>query len=188
MDAVGIPTDLLTPIAAPGARIGAYQGIDVILPACHDTGSAVVAVPSTTETYAYLSSGTWSLLGLELDAPIISDASYAANLTNEGGYGGTWRLLKNIMGLWLVDQCRATWAAQGNDYSFAQLSAMVESADQFSAFIDPDDPRSCRRAICLRASSTTAAARGKHCPIATPTSWRLSTAAWPTNIALSWSS
>ena len=140
MDAVGIPTNLLAPIVAPGARIGAYQGIDVILPACHDTGSAVVAVPSTTENYAYLSSGTWSLLGLELDEPIISDASYAANLTNEGGYGETWRLLKNIMGLWLVDQCRATWAGQGTDYGFELLTAMVESATPFSAFIDPDDP------------------------------------------------
>ena len=140
MDAVGIPTDLLTPIAEPGTRIGAYQGIDVILPACHDTGSAVVAVPSTTENYAYLSSGTWSLLGLELDEAIISDASYAANLTNEGGYGGTWRLLKNIMGLWVVDQCRAAWAAQGADYSFEQLTAMVESAAPVKAFIEPDDP------------------------------------------------
>ena len=86
MDAVGIPTDILTPIAQPGTTIGAYQGIDVILPACHDTGSAVVAMPSTSEKAAYLSSGTWSLLGLELDEPIISDAAYAANVTNEGGY------------------------------------------------------------------------------------------------------
>ena len=141
MDAVGIPTDLLTPDRSRRARASAaYQGIDVILPACHDTGSAVVAVPSTSESYAYLSSGTWSLLGLELDEAIISDASYAANVTNEGGYGGTWRLLKNIMGLWVVDQCRATWAAQGTDYSFAQLTAMVESAAPFKAFIEPDDP------------------------------------------------
>ena len=140
MDAVGIPTQLLTPILAPGAPIGQHQGIDVILPACHDTGSAVVAVPSTTENYAYLSSGTWSLLGLELDEAIISDASYQANVTNEGGYGKTWRLLKNIMGLWVADQCRATWAAQGLDYSFDQLTAMVEGAARFKAFIDPDDP------------------------------------------------
>ncbi|MCY3864007.1 MAG: rhamnulokinase [Chloroflexi bacterium] len=140
MDAVGIPTDILTPIAQPGTTIGAYQGIDVILPACHDTGSAVVAMPSTSEKAAYLSSGTWSLLGLELDEPIISDAAYAANVTNEGGYDGTWRLLKNIMGLWVVDQCRATWKATGCDYSFAQLTAMVEGAAPFKAFIEPDDP------------------------------------------------
>ncbi len=140
MAAVGIPTDILSPIVAPGTRIGQYQGIDVILPACHDTGSAVVAVPTTTENYAYLSSGTWSLLGLELDGALISDASYAANVTNEGGYGGSWRLLKNIMGLWVVDQCRATWAAQGNDYSFEELTTMVENAAPFKAFIEPDDP------------------------------------------------
>jgi len=140
MEAVGIPTHLLTPIAQPGATIGTYQGIDVILPACHDTGSAVVAMPSTSANAAYLSSGTWSLLGLELDEPIISDAAYAANVTNEGGYDGAWRLLKNIMGLWVVDQCRAAWRAEGNDYSFAQLTAMVEGAAPFKAFIEPDDP------------------------------------------------
>ena len=141
MNAVGIPLDLLTPIVKPGTCIGAYNGIDVILPACHDTGSAVVAVPAASENSAYLSSGTWSLLGLELDEAIISDAAYAANVTNEGGYGGTFRLLKNIMGLWLADQCRATWRAQGQDYSFEQLTAMVRSAAPFKAFIDPDDPR-----------------------------------------------
>jgi len=138
--AVGIPSDILTPIVPPGTKIGAYQGMDVILPACHDTGSAVVAMPSTSEKAAYLSSGTWSLLGLELDEPIISDAAYEANVTNEGGYDGTWRLLKNIMGLWVVDQCRATWKAAGNDYSFAQLTTMVQAAAPFQAFIEPDDP------------------------------------------------
>ncbi|MCY3781463.1 MAG: FGGY-family carbohydrate kinase [Chloroflexi bacterium] len=140
MAAVGIPTDLLTPIVSPGTRIGEYQGIDVIVPACHDTGSAVVAVPASSDNIAYLSSGTWSLLGLELDEAIISDAAYEANVTNEGGYGGSFRLLKNIMGLWLADQCRATWQARGVDYSFAQLTAMVEGAAPFKAFIEPDDP------------------------------------------------
>ena len=140
MDAVDIPTHLLTPIAQPGTKIGVYKGIEVILPACHDTGSAVVAMPSASEKAAYLSSGTWSLLGFELSEPILSDAAYEANVTNEGGYNGTWRLLKNIMGLWLVDQCRAAWKAAGKDYSFAQLTAMVESAAPFKAFVDPDDP------------------------------------------------
>ena len=139
LNAVGIP-NILAPIVPPGSVIGSYQGIDVIAPACHDTGSAVVAMPATDKNAAYLSSGTWSLLGLELDAPIISDASYAANVTNEGGYNGTVRLLKNIMGLWVVDQCRATWRAAGVDYSFDQLTAMVQSVDHVAALIEPDDP------------------------------------------------
>ena len=138
MRAVGIPADILAPIVKPGTRLGSYTGIDVVAPACHDTGSAVVAMPATRADIAYLSSGTWSLLGLELPAPVMSDAAYAANATNEGGYGGSWRFLKNIMGLWVADQCRATWAAQGRDYSFGQLTAMVEAAPHFRSFIEPD--------------------------------------------------
>ncbi len=137
--AMGIP-DILAPIVQPGSKIGKYQGTDVIAPACHDTGSAVVAVPATSENVAYLSSGTWSLLGMELQAPILSDAAYAANVTNEGGVEDTYRFLKNIMGLWVVDQCRATWKAAGNDYSFAQLAAMAQSVDPFKSLIEPDDP------------------------------------------------
>ncbi len=140
--AIGIP-DIFAPIVPPGTKLGAYRGIDVIAPACHDTGSAVLAVPATSEDVAYLSSGTWSLLGLELNAPILSDAAYAANVTNEGGYGKTYRLLKNIMGLWLVDQCRAAWKAEGKDYSFDQLAAMaqqVQRAEPFKTLIEPDDP------------------------------------------------
>ncbi len=140
--AIGIP-DILAPIVQPGAKLGSYQGTDVIAPACHDTGSAVVAVPATSENVAYLSSGTWSLLGMELKAPILGDAAYAANVTNEGGYENTYRFLKNIMGLWVVDQCRATWKAAGKDYSFDQLAAMVQraqSVDPFKTLIEPDDP------------------------------------------------
>lgn len=137
--AFGIPERILTPIVPPGTRIGEYDGTPVIAPACHDTGSAVVAVPTTTANFAYISSGTWSLLGLELDQPIINDAVYNANLTNEGGIGGKFRFLKNIMGLWLVQQCRETWQAQGRPYSFDELVEMAASADPFRSFIDPDD-------------------------------------------------
>ena len=140
MKAVGIPINLLTPIVQPGTTIGSYNGINVIAPACHDTGSAVVAVPTTTENYAYLSSGTWSLLGLEIKDAIITDEAYQANVTNEGGYDNTYRLLKNIMGLWVVDQCRATWNARGNNYSFEQITEMVKSAESFKSFIEPDHP------------------------------------------------
>lgn len=137
--ALGIPERILAPIVPSGTRIGEYHGTTVIAPACHDTGSAVVAVPTTTANYAYISSGTWSLLGLELDRPIINDAAYHANLTNEGGVGGKFRFLKNIMGLWLVQQCRETWEEQGRTYSYEQLVEMAASVDPFRSLIDPDD-------------------------------------------------
>lgn len=139
LDAIGVPTEILTPVTRPGDIIGAYEGISVITPACHDTGSAVVAVPTTTENYAYLSSGTWSLLGIEVDTPIISDATYAANFTNEGGVYGTFRLLKNIMGLWLAQQCRETWQQQGEEYTYEALVEAAKAAEPFRTMIDPDD-------------------------------------------------
>ncbi len=136
---LGIPTHIFPEVVSPGTRIGEYNGIPVITPPSHDTGSAVVAVPTTTRNYAYLSSGTWSLIGLELDKPVISDASYNANVTNEGGAYGTFRFLKNVMGLWLAQQCRATWEQQGKRYSYAELAQMAESAEPFLSFVDPDD-------------------------------------------------
>lgn len=139
MAAVGIPDRILTPIVMPGTRIGNYQGTPVVVPACHDTGSAVVAVPSTDEHFAYLSSGTWSLLGLELREAVITEAAYEANVTNEGGVDGTYRLLKNIMGLWLVQQCRDTWRDQGHNYSFESLVGMAQTDDIFRSMFDPDD-------------------------------------------------
>ncbi|HVU11683.1 MAG TPA: rhamnulokinase family protein [Phototrophicaceae bacterium] len=140
MTEVGIPADLFGAIVQPGTRIGAYRGIPVIAPATHDTGSAVVAVPTTTPNYAYLSSGTWSLIGLELDAPVITDAAYAANVTNEGGVNGTFRLLKNVMGLWIAQQCRATWKAQSQAYSYDDLTRLANDAQPFRSLVDPDDP------------------------------------------------
>jgi rhamnulokinase len=140
LTACAIPTRLFPNIVAPGTCIGDYRGIPVITPACHDTGSAVVAVPTTTPDYAYISSGTWSLIGLEVDQPVINDESYAANITNEGGVDGTFRLLKNVMGLWLVQQCRATWRAAGSDYSYDQLAVEAAQAVPFRSLIDPDDP------------------------------------------------
>jgi rhamnulokinase len=136
---LGVPTGMFGEIVPPGTRLGTHNGIPVIAPATHDTGSAVVAVPTTTEDYAYISSGTWSLLGLELPHPVINDAAYEANATNEGGMGNTWRFLKNIAGMWLVQQCRATWAAAGQVYEYAELAQMAEQATPFRAFIDPDD-------------------------------------------------
>lgn len=139
MKRLGLPTGMFGEIVQPGTRLGSYNGIPVWTTASHDTGSAVVAVPTTTENYAYCSSGTWSLLGLELNEPVINDAAYEANATNEGGVNGTIRFLRNIAGMWLVQQSRATWREQGTTYEYAQLAAMAESAKPFTAFIDPDD-------------------------------------------------
>ncbi|MCL4249489.1 MAG: rhamnulokinase [Anaerolineae bacterium] len=135
---LGIPTEMFPPVVQPGTRIGAYEGIPVIVPATHDTGSAVAAVPTTTDRFAYLSSGTWSLLGLEVDAPIMGDVAYEANLTNEGGVYGTFRFLQNIAGMWLLQQCRGAWADEGQQYEYAEMMAMADTAEPFRSFIDPD--------------------------------------------------
>jgi rhamnulokinase len=140
LGAMGLPTSIYPEIVQPGTRLGEYHGIPVIAPATHDTGSAVAAVPTTTPNFAYISSGTWSLIGLEIGTPVITDDSYAANVTNEGGTEGNFRFLKNIMGLWLAQQCRATWRAEGTDYSYEQLAALAHEAPPFLALIDPDDP------------------------------------------------
>lgn len=139
LEALGIPTAMLPNIVPSGERLGLYNGIPVIATACHDTGSAVAAVPTTTHDFAYISSGTWSLIGLEMDEAVINDAAYEANITNEGGVNNTFRLLKNVMGLWIAQQCRATWQSQGKSYSYDQLSAEAMQAEAFRSMIDPDD-------------------------------------------------
>ena len=138
---LGLRTDILLPIVQPGVEIGKYQGIPVIAVAGHDTASAIAAVPALDEHFAYLSSGTWSLMGIEVPAPIISEASATANFTNEGGIEGTTRFLKNITGMWLLEQCRKVWKAAGRDYSYAQLVEMAQSEAGFPGRINPDDPR-----------------------------------------------
>jgi sugar (pentulose or hexulose) kinase len=140
LTAVGLPTSIFPEIVPPGTQVGEYNGIPVIAPACHDTGSAVVAIPTTISDYAYCSSGTWSLFGLELNEAVINDAAYEANVTNEGGVNGTFRFLKNVAGMWLAQQCRATWRDQGTEYSYDQLTAEAKSAQAFRSMVDPDDP------------------------------------------------
>ncbi len=143
MEALDIPRSIFPPIIQPGTPIGAYEGVSVIAPACHDTGSAVAAVPASAQTphYAYISSGTWSLVGLEVTAPIINAAALAANVTNEGGVAGTYRLLKNVMGLWIIQQCRTTWEADGQTYTYAELALLAEAAPLLRSLIDPNDAR-----------------------------------------------
>lgn len=149
LERLDLPTNILTEIVTPATPIGTLRPdiaseagcglLPVIAPAEHDTGSAVVAVPASTPDYAYISSGTWSLMGIETPGPVISEATRAANFTNEGGACGTIRLLKNIMGLWLVQSCRRAWSQRGNDYSYADLAAAAESAAPFVSLIEPDD-------------------------------------------------
>src|SRR5690606_7191371 len=130
VERMGIPTRSLPEIVPPGTRLGEYEGISVIAPACHDTGSAVAAVPASSgsDTFAYISSGTWSLVGLEVDESVIDDARLQANLTNEGGVNGTTRLLKNDSVLWILQQCRQTWAAGGHECNYAQLMQLARQA------------------------------------------------------------
>jgi rhamnulokinase len=126
--------------------------------ASHDTASAVVAVPATSENTAYISSGTWSLVGVELDEPVLSARAQAANLTNERGFGGTIRLLKNVMGLWLVQECRRAWLREGDAPDYAELAALAATASG-GALFDPDLPEMLTpgdmpariRAACARA-------------------------------------
>ena len=141
LDALGIPLALFPEVVQPGTRLGTYEDIPVIAPACHDTGSAVAGVPAQTENFAYISSGTWSLVGLEVAQPVVNEAALAVNATNEGGVYGSFRLLKNVMGLWLLQQCRSTWEQQGRSYSYPELVSLAESAEPLRSFVDPNDDR-----------------------------------------------
>ena len=150
VEAMGLPTKILGNIVPPGTVLGPLRssiasetGINpaaVVLPASHDTASAVAAVPASGTSWAYLSSGTWSLLGVEIGRPVIDERALRYNFTNEGGVGGTVRLLKNIMGLWLVQECRRAWQRDGKDFSYEELARQTEASPQWSAVIDPDAP------------------------------------------------
>jgi rhamnulokinase len=150
-DRLGLPINIMADIVEPGTKIGKLRKaiaeeaglsqIDVIAPASHDTASAVAAVPAEGENWAYLSSGTWSLLGINSPEPIINDAALQNNFTNEGGVDGQIRFLKNVAGLWLVQRCKSDWAKAGDDIGFAELAEMAEKAGPSACFIDPDDAR-----------------------------------------------
>ncbi len=154
IEALGLPRRLLLPPTQPGTVLGALQddiardtgmqtGIPVIATASHDTASAVAAVPATGEKpWAYLSSGTWSLLGAELYDPLVNDESLALQFTNEGGVDGKIRFLKNIFGLWLVQECRRQWEKEGQTVDYAQLTEEARNAPAFRAILpNLDDPR-----------------------------------------------
>ena len=154
LEKLGLPTKIFPEIVPPGTRIGQLRPglaertglgpIAVVVPAAHDTGSAVAGVPTTNTgkaNWAYLSSGTWSLLGVELQDALLSPRVLELNVTNEGGVDGTYRLLKNIMGLWLVQQCRRAFAEKGKEISYEQLVQMAAEAPAFRSLVDPNDDR-----------------------------------------------
>jgi len=148
LERLGVPTRLLPPIVDAGTTYGTLSDaiceelgapkVPVIAVATHDTGSAVVAVPSSEKDFIFISCGTWSLFGTELQKPIINDASFGFNLTNEGGYGRTTRFLKNIMGLWLIQESRRQWIREGEDVSYGDLEREALAAEPLRCFIDPD--------------------------------------------------
>ncbi|MFF7361842.1 FGGY-family carbohydrate kinase [Streptomyces sp. NPDC008125] len=151
LEPLGIDPALLPALRAPGdpagtllPHVAAYTGLDARTPvttvASHDTASAVVAVPATGPGFAYISCGTWSLAGLELDAPVLTEASRAANFTNERGVDGTIRYLRNIMGMWLFEECRRAWEQQGLPTHIPDLLAEAARATPFASLIDPDAP------------------------------------------------
>jgi len=152
-----LPAKILGTLVEPGTRLGpllpqvaddtGLSGVDVVLPGTHDTASAVLAVPAeggpasptAPPHWCYISSGTWSLMGVESPHPVVTDLCRQLNFTNEGGVGRTVRLLKNISGLWLLQECRRVWSQQGREYSWDALNALADSAPPLAALIDPDD-------------------------------------------------
>jgi rhamnulokinase len=148
LERLEIPTDVFPEVVAPGTLLGAVTAetadetglgkATVVAAATHDTGSAVAAAPFARPGSIFLSVGTWSLVGVELDEPLINDETFAANLTNEGGVAGTTRLLRNVAGLWHLHECRRAWAEQGQTFSFEQLVELARSAPPFGPFIEPN--------------------------------------------------
>jgi rhamnulokinase len=161
LEALQLRGDLLAPICPSGTRLGPLKKklaeetglsnsrsavedgpqIEVVASCSHDTGAAVAAVPAGGGNWAYLSSGTWSVLGVEWPQPVINDQSRSFGFTNEIGFGDSVRLLKNIVGLWIVQECRRQWAKEGNDYDFATLEKLAAAAPPFVSLINPDDAR-----------------------------------------------
>lgn len=148
LEAMDIPAHLFGKVTDSGTSIGdllphiveetGADEVRIVIPACHDTGSAVAAVPAQNQNFAWISSGTWSIMGVEVRDPCVNDKALQYNFTNEGGVFGTWRLSKNIMGLWLVQECKRTWERQGDDLTYDEITRLAAEAKPFLAVIDPD--------------------------------------------------
>lgn len=146
-----LPVTMFPEVVLPGTKLGRLREevaqrtglprIEVVAPATHDTGAAVAAVPTERTgrpNWAYISSGTWSLIGVEVDDAVLTESALALNVTNEGGIDGTYRLLKNVMGLWLVQQSRAAFERTGRSYDYARLTQIASDAEPFRALVDPN--------------------------------------------------
>ena len=151
LEKLGVRTDILLDIVQPGTVVGRLRKeiasacglpqIPVVAVAGHDTASAIAAVPAEDARFAYLSSGTWSLMGIETPAPVINAESSRLNFTNEGGIDGTTRFLKNITGMWLLEQARKVWEGEGRTYTYPELEQMARSEASFPSVVNPDDSR-----------------------------------------------
>ncbi len=151
LERLGLPTRILPPLVMPGTRlgpllpevqhaVGLHRPIEVVAVGTHDTASAVAAIPGLDAHSAYISSGTWSLVGIERTAPLISAAARQLNVTNEGGVYGTFRLLKNVSGLWLLQECQRRWNEEGRRLTWDEIIAQAEAAAPLRSLIDPDAP------------------------------------------------
>lgn len=151
IEKLGLKKELFPELKNPGERIAeikpeiceelGIKSVPVYSVCGHDTASAVVAVPANDKDFVYISCGTWSLFGTELSAPCITEKSAAYNITNETGYGDTTRFLKNIIGLWLIQETGRQFAREGKSYTYADMEKMARASEPFKCFIDPDDPR-----------------------------------------------
>ncbi|MFM8290879.1 MAG: rhamnulokinase family protein [Planctomycetia bacterium] len=182
LERFGLPRRIFGPIIEPGTDLGplrpevaadtGLRAARVVVPGTHDTASAVVAVPaadppSSRPDWCYVSLGTWALVGAELDQPMVTPECLALNFTNEGGVGGTTRLLRNVCGLWLVQQCRAAWRRQGAEWSWDQLTALAAEAPPLVTLVDPDDPALVAPADMPEAIRSLARAAGERVPEST---------------------
>jgi rhamnulokinase len=178
--ALGFPSGILPQIIPPGTcvgkllpdisnEVGLKKEVDVIAVGCHDTASAVAAVPSKERNWAFLSSGTWSVIGIENDKPIINAESLENDFANEGGVDNKIRFLKNVMGMWLLQETKKSWLKNGKDYNYYELLKIAESSKEFNCIINPDDstflnPTDMPQAIkeyCLRTKQTVPITKGE---------------------------
>jgi len=179
IEKAGIPTNMLQEIILPGTILGNIQDevaretgskpLPVIAVAAHDTGSAIVSVPSSESNFVYLSSGTWSIMGIESTHPIISEQTRQLNFTNEGGVDGTTRFLKNIMGMWLIQEVQRIWEGEGTNYSWPEMVELARQSEPFKFLINPDDsmflnPRDMTQAVrdfCYQTAQGTPQSHGE---------------------------